>query len=354
MTTVRQLSLPLSASEPPEFPGETPAAPGIPVAMLRLSTAARWFIAERFRSGRPLSPATRLAWETDLGELIAFLGDPRVGEIQEEDLVRFLDFLERKGRSPRSRRRAQITFRAFFRWAAARGLPRDPAGGLPLIPYLLPPYPALSPAALERLLRAVREDLAAGDPRGWWIVLLAMAGLKTEEIAELQWRDIQEMGETIELKVHARTSRHRKQVRRLRLPAALWREGMRVWAAARERLLRDRRVREKHTAGRFWPWDRARLDQILRRLARRIGIPQLTTNQLRWTSAVIAEVLGVPAERIRGVLGVSRVQWRGMAARLREAREAWQAWRARGSRLPEGWERLYALMGSGEADEEGT
>lgn len=321
---IRSAQLPLPLSPSPQPPGVEEVRPAPSVADMSLSAAARWFMEERFRTGRRLSRYTRLAWENDLGELARFLGNPRVGDIRESDLVRFLEFLEAKGRSARSRRRAQTSLRAFFRWAVEHGLPHDPMESIPLIPYTLPPYPALTPEELGRLVEEARRVMDEGDPRGWLLILLAMAGLKTDEIAELRMDHIREEADGVRLHIRARTARHRGVVRVATLPAPLWQEAMRIWAAREGQLLRDRRVRAKRMAGYFWAWDRARMVQILHRIARRAGVRPPTINQLRWTSAVRDLVRGISEEAIRERLGVSRAEWRAMLPRLQEARRIWE------------------------------
>lgn len=295
-----------------ESPGRTRKVPD------SLAAAVAWFLQERPRRGRPLSPHTRRVWREDLELLLAFLGPARkLQGISSKDLAAFLVHLSQR-RSPRSVQRTQMTLRTFFRFLAETwGFP-DPAGELPPVEVELPPYPALSPEEMERLYRAAMEQLAAGDPRPLVAVGLLEAGLKPEEILELRWTDLDPPGpNATRVLVQARTARHRRAVRWVSLPEML----RQALAALQDpRLYRDRRVRRRAAQGRVWAWSGTRM----RRLIQGLGFPGLDPNQIRWTAAVRDLARGMDPEVVRGRLGISAKEWARRLPRLQPALERWR------------------------------
>jgi integrase/recombinase XerD len=146
------------------------------------------------RAERGLSPATVLAYRSDLADFAAARGTGAEWATGPEAALRYLAARTRRGRradpglAPTSLRRRAAAIRGFYRYAFGEGLIRVDVASqldLPRMPRLLPE--TLTQAEVERLLAAPPED--ARRDRAL-LELLYAAGLRISEALRLDLDDV--------------------------------------------------------------------------------------------------------------------------------------------------------------------
>lgn len=155
-------------------------------------------------SGR--SPLTIKAVRGDLRGFAAWWAarlqrpfDPSL--LRERDLHAWrLHRQQEAGAAPATLNRALISLRAYLAWALAQGLiAANPAADVPPLPTSPPPPRALPRAAVDALLRAAgaerSERLRLRDEA--LLALLAHAGLRAQEVCDVQLRDLDLAGMTV-------------------------------------------------------------------------------------------------------------------------------------------------------------
>ena len=148
---------------------------------------------------RRFSPATVLAYRTDLSRFAAFWetefaheesGSTRLDAIDSLAVRSHMASLHRARLSNRSIARHLSTLRSFFRWACREGhLEKNPAKGLPLprTPRTLPR--AMTLADTEALLEGAEEGFLPERERALFELLYA-TGLRVSEAAGLDIEDV--------------------------------------------------------------------------------------------------------------------------------------------------------------------
>jgi integrase/recombinase XerD len=98
--------------------------------------------------------------------------------------------------------------------------------------------------------------------------------------------------------------RQRLKERKLRLEAA--------WVAAYREYLAEYRPQN-----RVFPWSPRRLEYMLEDIGKLAGLnKRLSFDCMRWTAAVRDRRAGMDADKIRQKMGLSKIQWREIGAKL--------------------------------------
>jgi site-specific recombinase XerD len=262
---------------------------------------------ETYMQQRDFSTHTVEAFNSDLQILGQFAGvGTAVGDIGTRELSNFVDWLvSERGIpcSPKSLARRVTTLKVFFGWLAETGVLReDPSAPVVHRPVLTPLPRVLSGAEVETVLETT-QALRGGerpDARPHLLVtLLLHTGIKKGECMGIVLNHI-DLGEVDQpvLWVRYANPRRRHKERRLRLPES--------WPGLLAEYRAQYRPRE-----RLFPCTARNLEYVLSDVAERAGLSDgLSFETLRWTCAVRDYRAGMPADRLRQKLGLSKISWR--------------------------------------------
>ena len=270
-----------------------------------LRTAIEAF--QTYMHQRDFSPHTVQAFNSDLRMLEQFVGPGRaIGRISTHDLNAFLKWLaEERGVpcSPKSLARRVTTLKVFFGWLAeTEVLPNDPAAPIVHQPVISPLPRVLSDKEVERVLEVTQAMRTADPPDArphLLVTLLLHTGIKKGECMNivLNHIDLSDPDQPV-LWIRYANPRRRYKERKLRLPA--W------WPT----VLAEYRA-QYQPEERLFPCTARNLEYVLKEVAERAGIKDgLSFETLRWTCAVRDYRAGMPPDRLRQKLGLSKISWR--------------------------------------------
>jgi site-specific recombinase XerD len=304
-----QLPLPepdISTEKPPQ----AAPLPGLN-AHSSLRAALSAFDVQMQRQG--FAENTVKAFLSDLNILAQFVGvGTAIGDISTQDLNRFTDWLVH-GRgapcNPKSLARRVTTLKVFFGWLAeAEVLPFDPAAPVIHRPVMTPLPKILSDAEVERVL-GITQTLRCGekpDARPHLLVaLLLHTGIKKGECMAIVMNHL-DFGDPTHpvLWIRYANPRRRHKERKLRLP---------VWWPA---VLAEYRAQYQPQEALF-PCTARNLEYVLKHVAEQAKLPHgLSFEMLRWTCAVRDHQAGMPADKLRQKLGISKITWREVGIKI--------------------------------------
>lgn len=296
---------------------------------LPLFTASPVAGQSRLRSSSSLSAATQ-AWgeflEADgrsIHTVKAFVGDLRllarflgsgvaIRTIGTHDLKNFLEWmLNRRGVpcSPKTYSRRVTSIKAFFRWLTEAGiLDEDPAASVAQQTVLSPLSEVLSPEEEQASVDAA-DILRRGprpDARPYTLLsLLLQTGIKKSECLGIHLNHV-DLNSPDGPILFVRYGDVRKRYRERKLPL----EG--AWIRAYREYLIQYSPRD-----RLFPYSPRRLEYLLEDIGEAAGLDKhLSFNMCRWTAALRDYTAGVDKDRIRQKLGLSKIQWREVGAKL--------------------------------------
>ncbi len=253
------------------------------------------------------------AFTADLRLLARFVGAGQsLGAIGTHDLKNFLEWMaEKRGVpcSPKTYARRVTSIKAFFRWLVEGGtLTTDPAAPVAQQTVLSPLPDVLTRAEVAAVLEAA-NDVRRGpkpDARLYTLVgLLLHTGIKKGECLALRLNhvDLDSADGPMVFVRYGEASRRYKE-RKLALDPE--------WIPAYREYLAQYTPRE-----RLFPWSPRRLEYLLEDLGAEAGLKKhLSFDMCRWTSALTDYSAGLDKDRIRQKLGISRIQWREVGAKL--------------------------------------
>ncbi len=270
---------------------------------------------EDFMADQGRSPHTVKAFTADILMLHDYLNQSTpIGSITTEDLNKFLHWLrEERGIpcSPKSYARRITSLKSFFRWLARFGaLPTNPAEKI-LQKSVISPLPeTLTREELDRVLEAARAHSTASKPdhRPYTLILLALTtGIKKGECLTLATNHLDLTdAEHPFLMVRYANPRSRYKERKIDLTPE--------WVETYKAYLAQYKPTEK-----VFPWSQRRLEYILEDISREAGLAKhLSFDMCRWTSALTDWLDGVEKDTIRQKLGISKIQWRELSAKLKQ------------------------------------
>jgi integrase/recombinase XerD len=263
------------------------------------------------------SDHTVKAFTADLRLLAGRLGGGMsVEAIATHDLKNFLDWmLNRRGVpcSPKTYSRRVTSLKAFFRWLNEAGvIPSDPAAPIAQQTVLSPLPDVLTDdeaeAVLERAQGMRRGDTP--DARPFTLAhLLLHSGIKKGECLAIHLNHVDLRGAAGPLLyIRYPDARKRYKERKLALEP--------IWVAAFEEYRRQYAPTTK-----LFPWSPRRLEYLLEELGNLAGLEKhLSFDMCRWTFALRHFRAGMEQDRIRQLLGLSKIQWREVGAKLEALR----------------------------------
>jgi site-specific recombinase XerD len=270
---------------------------------------------EDFMYDQGRSPHTVKAFTADILMLHSFLNQSAaIGSVTTEDLNKFLHWLrDERGVpcSPKSYARRITSLKSFFRWLSRFGaLTTNPAEKI-LQKSVISPLPeTLTRDELELVIQTARNHSLASKPdhRPYTLVfLLLTTAIKKGECLALAINHIDlTNADGPFLVVRYANPRSRYKERKIDLSPE--------WVHSYREYLEQYKPIDK-----VFPWSPRRLEYILEDLGKEAGLTKhLSFDMCRWTSALTDWYADTEKDTIRQKLGISKIQWRELNAKLRQ------------------------------------
>ena len=256
---------------------------------------------------------TLKAFSADLSLLADFLPpDKPLGQITTKDLDDFLDWLQNDRNvpcSPKTLSRRITSIKSFFRWLTVNGvLSHNPAEKIVQKTVVSPLPEVLTAAEQEKVLDAAEAMRTAANPDLRPYVLLRLlleTGLKKGECLHLMTNHVELEGpEAPRIFVRYSSPRYRYKERNIPVSSA--------WAEAYREYIQRYDIKNQ-----VFPWSQRRLEYLLEDVGNAAGLDKhLSFDMCRWTSALNDLTAGIDTDKIRQKLGISKIQWREVYAKL--------------------------------------
>lgn len=275
--------------------------------------AWKFYLRDQGRSHHTLK-----AFEADLLLLESFLPtDKQIGQISTKDLEDFLNWLE-NGRgipcSPKTLSRRITSLKSFFRWLTQNGvISTDPAEKIVQKTVISPLPTVLTSQELATALEAADaiRNAAGQDLRPYVLLKLVLeTALKKGECLNLKTNHL-ELSNPDEAFIFVRypNQRYRFKERKIEVSPE-WVEAYQQYAEKYE------------ISDQVFPWSQRRLEYLLEDVTNAAKMEKhISFDMLRWTSALNDFSNGLPQDKIRQKLGVSKIQWREVKNKLRSLAE---------------------------------
>ena len=277
-----------------------------------LSTAINGFHEYMILKG--FTENTIKAFLNDLRIFTRYLNDdPPLSQINTDVLNDFLTYL-RYYRGvpckPKSYARRVTTLKVFFGWLAEEGiLPSDPAARLIHQPVSTPLPQILHEGQVEKLLQVTEGLMHADQPDArphLLVTLLLHTGIKKGECMAIQLNDIVTTEpEAPFLYIRYSNPKMKHKERKLRLPGD--------FGGILEQYVAQYQPKE-----RLFECTARNLEYVLDHVARLAGIEKISFEILRWTCAVRDFKAGMPSEKLRQKLGLSKISWQETSEKLKK------------------------------------
>ena len=253
------------------------------------------------------------AFLSDLNILAEFVGvGTAIGAVSTQDLNRFTHWLVHERGVPcnaKSLARRVTTLKVFFGWLAEAGaIPSDTAAPVVHKPVMTPLPVVLADAEVERILGVTQVLRRAENPDArphLLVTLLLHTGIKKGECMNIVMNHF-DFGDPAQpvLWIRYANPRRRHKERKLRLP---------VWWPT---ILAEYRA-QYQTQDALFPCTARNLEYVLANVAREAEIAcSLSFETLRWTCAVRDHWSGMPADKLRQKLGISKITWREVGVKI--------------------------------------
>ena len=256
---------------------------------------------------------TLKAFSADLSLLADFLPpDKPLGQISTKDLEDFLDWLQNDRNvpcSPKTLSRRITSIKSFFRWLTVNGvLSHNPAEKIVQKTVVSPLPEVLTAAEQEKVLDAAEAMRTAANPDLRPYVLLRLlleTGLKKGECLHLMTNHVELEGpEAPRIFVRYSSPRYRYKERNIPVSSE--------WAEAYREYIQRYDIKNQ-----VFPWSQRRLEYLLEDVGNAAGLDKhLSFDMCRWTSALNDLTAGIDTDKIRQKLGISKIQWREVYAKL--------------------------------------
>ncbi|HKZ55551.1 MAG TPA: tyrosine-type recombinase/integrase [Anaerolineales bacterium] len=253
------------------------------------------------------------AFTADLRLLARYAGAGQaINAIGTYDLRNFLDWMVRRRKvpcSPKTYARRVTSIKSFFRWLTEISLlPADPAAPVPQQTVLSPLPEVLTPGEVDAILKVAREMRSGRRPdaRPYALVaLLLHTGIKKSECLEIDLNHL-DLSSPQGPILFVRYSDVRKRYRERKIPLDA------DWIPAYREYLEQYAPRK-----RLFPYSPRRLEYLLEDIGREADLTKhLSFNMCRWSCALLEYRAGVEKDKIRQKLGLSKIQYREIGAKL--------------------------------------
>jgi integrase/recombinase XerD len=256
---------------------------------------------------------TLKAFSADLSLLADFLpADKPLGQITTKDLEDFLEWLQNDRNvpcSPKTLSRRITSIKSFFRWLTVNGvLSHNPAEKIVQKTVVSPLPEVLTAAEQEKVLDAAEAMRTAANPDLRPYVLLRLlleTGLKKGECLHLMTNHVELEGPEAP-RIFVRYSSPRYRYKERNIPVSP------EWAEAYQEYIQRYEIKNQ-----VFPWSQRRLEYLLEDVGNAAGLDKhLSFDMCRWTSALNDLTAGIDTDKIRQKLGISKIQWREVYAKL--------------------------------------
>jgi integrase/recombinase XerD len=239
-----------------------------------------------------------------------------VGEIGTKTLNDFLTWMRYKRKkpcSPKTYARRVTTLKVFFGWLNdSQILPINPATPVVQQSVSAPLPDILYDDDVEEVLQVTRSLVLAENPdaRPYLLVsLLLQTGIKKGECMKVELRHIDTSDpQNPTLFVRYDNPRYQHKERKLKLPTD--------WLPVFQQYQTQYQPKE-----RLFECTARNLEYVLHDVAQRAGLPPLSFEMLRWTSAVRDYKAGMDHEKLRQKMGLSKVSWLETSRKLAKLAE---------------------------------
>lgn len=255
------------------------------------------------------SDNTIKAFNNDLKIIASYLGpDTRLAQVGTSDLNDFLYWLQHERGAPCSAKtlaRRITTLKVFFGWLHGIGvIGTDPAEAV-VQQTARPPLPdILRDDEVNRLLGVARDQLwdrTRPDARPYLLVsMLLQTGMKKAEVSRLLVKDLSaQAGSAPEVTIRYEDEAHAHKNRTLALHTSL--------TPVVSQFLEEYKPKDF-----LFDCTPRNLEYVLDEVGEKAGIRRLQVGfeSLRWTSAVRDFRMGMPDDRLRQKMGLSKISWR--------------------------------------------
>ena len=256
---------------------------------------------------------TLKAFSADLSLLADFLpADKPLGQITTKDLEDFLEWLQNDRNvpcSPKTLSRRITSIKSFFRWLTVNGvLSHNPAEKIVQKTVVSPLPEVLTAVEQEKVLDAAEAMRTAANPDLRPYVLLRLlleTGLKKGECLHLMTNHVELEGPEAP-RIFVRYSSPRYRYKERNIPVSP------EWAEAYQEYIQRYEIKNQ-----VFPWSQRRLEYLLEDVGNAAGLDKhLSFDMCRWTSALNDLTAGIDTDKIRQKLGISKIQWREVYAKL--------------------------------------
>ena len=264
------------------------------------------------------SPYTIKAFSGDLNLVASFFApDKPIGEVSTNDLNNFLNWLE-NGRdvpcSPKSYARRITSIKAFFRWLHKYGiLLADPAEKIVQKSVVSPLPEVLTPEETEKVLEVANQSRKGEKPDARPFALLKLlldTSIKKGECLGINVNHIEldaPSGPILFVRYANPSNRYKE--RKITLS--------KEWVGAYQEYMAQYEPDEQ-----LFPWSPRRLEYLLEDISNAAGLEKhLSFDMCRWTGVLKDWKENVDHDTIRQKLGISKIQWREVSAKLRRLAE---------------------------------
>ncbi len=255
------------------------------------------------------------AFISDVNLLASFFPpDQEIGVITTKDLNNFLDWMQNKRGvpcSPKTLSRRITSIKSFFKWMQTKGvITMDPAEKVVQKSVISPLPKVLKLPEIDLVLKTAKTHRGGikPDARTYTLVkLLLETAIKKGECLTLTTNHIDlEAPNGPILFVRYASPQNRYKERKIELSEE--------WISAFNEYKIQYDLSEK-----IFPWSPRRLEYILEDLGKEAGLEnQLSFLMCRWSSALLDLGNGIAPNKIRQKLGISKIQWREIHAKLRK------------------------------------
>lgn len=264
---------------------------------------------DEFMKRKGFQRNTMKAFDNDLKIVVGYFGeDTKLAQISTEGLNEFLDWMQHsrgKSCSAKTLARRITTLKVFFKWIHGIGvLGTDPAEPVIQQPARTPLPTILREDEIDKLVSVARDylwDRKQPDARPYLLIsLLLQTGIKKAECDNLLVEDIDlSEPQSPAIVIHYGDERYAHKNRRLPL-------NPNILPALRQYL---EQYKPEHDLFECTPRN---LEYILDEIGTRANIrsTQVGFETLRWTCAVRDFRMGMPEERLREKMGLSKISWR--------------------------------------------
>lgn len=262
-----------------------------------------------FMLRKGFSENTIKAFNNDLKISASYLGpQTRLSQVSTSDLNDFLHWLQHDRGKPCSAKtlaRRITTLKVFFGWLHGIGvLGTDPAEPVVQQPARPPLPEILRDDEVNRLLSTARDmlwDRQKPDARPYLLVsLLVQTGMKKAEVARLLITDVDvSQPGSPEARVRYNDEAHAHKNRSMGLHGSI--------VPVLNQYIEQYKPREF-----LFDCTPRNLEYVLEELGEKAGVKRLQVGfeSLRWTAAVRDFRMGMPEERLRQKMGLSKISWR--------------------------------------------